>query len=46
MELDESEGEMFKDHNQLLNDDPVMVEQVEQLVDEQDEEMKDVEIDD
>ena len=44
--LDGSEDEMFIGHNQLLNDDQVMVEQVEQQVDEQDEEIKDPEIDD
>ena len=44
--LDGSEEEMFIGHNQLLNDDQVMVEQVEQQVDEQDEEIKDPEIDD
>ena len=44
--LYQSEDEMFIRHNQLLNDDQVMVEQVEQSVDEQNEEMKDVEIDD
>ena len=41
MALDGSEDEMFISHNQLLNDDKVMVEQVEQLVDEQVEEMID-----
>ena len=44
--LDGSEDEMFIGHNQLLNDDQVMVEQVEQPVDEQDEEIKNTEIDD
>ena len=44
--LDGSEDEMFIGHNQLINDDQVMVEQVEQPVDEQDEEIKDPEIDD
>ena len=44
--LDGSEDEMSICHKQLLNDDHVMVEQVEQPVDEQDEEIKDVEIDD
>ena len=32
---------MFVGHNQLLNDDQVMVEQVDQPVDEQDEEIND-----
>ena len=32
---------MIIDHNQLLKDDPVMVEQVEQPVDEQDKNLKD-----
>ena len=36
--LDRSEDEMSISHNQLLNDDQVMVEQVEQSEDEQDEE--------
>ena len=44
--LDDSEDEMFIGHNQLLNDDQVMVKQVEQPVDEQDEEITDPEIDD
>ena len=44
--LDGSEDKMFTSHNQLLNDDQVMVKQVEQPADEQDEEMKDAEIDD
>ena len=43
---DGSEDEMFIGHNSLLEDDQVMVEQVEQPADEQDEEMKDAEIDD
>ena len=43
--LDRSEDEMSISHNQLLNDDQVMVEKVEQSVDEQDEE-KSAEIDD
>ena len=43
---DGSEDEMFIGYNSLLKDDKVMVEQVEQPVDEQDEEMKDAEIDD
>ena len=44
--LDGSEDEMFIGHNQLLNDDQVTVEQVEQPGDEQNEEMKDSEIND
>ena len=32
---------MFVGHNQLLNDDQVMVEQIDQPVDEQDEEIND-----
>ena len=35
----------FISHNQLLNDDQVMVDQVEQPIDEQDEEMKNAGID-
>ena len=43
--LDSCEDEMFIGHNQLLNDDQVMVDQVEQPVDEQDKKIKDAEID-
>ena len=44
--LDGSEDEMFIGHNQLLNDDQIMTEQVEQPVDEQEKEIKYPEFDD
>ena len=44
--LDRSQDEMFIGLNQLLNDYQVIVEQVDQLVKEQNEEMKDTEIND
>ena len=45
LELDGSEEKMFVGHNPLLEDDYVMVEQVEESADEQDEGIKDTEID-
>ena len=44
--LDGSEDKMFIGHNSLLEDDQVMIEQVEQPADEQDDGIKDAEIDD